>query len=647
MKCQYCGEELSGGRFCTNCGKPVPETPAGFQTEQQIPEPTMRQIPTPVQQVPEPTEWIPAPTQQTPPQPVPPTQPTGQGAPGKKTLKPGVIAAIVLGVLLVVLAIVLTRGTSGSAADPEEQTRQLTQYAVGKAWLEDCGMEKSTLGDGYTTAHVQYYIHDFDNDGGLELVVTAFDWGRNAQCLLYDFVDGQVQLLASFGYEVTGADTRIRAMQLAAQKGFSGFAAYFTLVEEDEYPYLGVLQLEDNTLTEIDAVVETDECAAYMSSNGWELLSGTPIIIFDEALMNSVTPEMLTALTRLYDPQNTPDDNSMLKVVDGTVYAVEQSGLYRFADGEKQLLCKAPEDIKFSLVGGFFYHNGSFYILGIKNLADETQEYQVFRADVSAGTAELLFTLPDRATLIKVDEQYIYAEYAINDDNAFDEVTVYDHQGTEIETLAVPQTWATDGKLVLGLDHERNCSVITADGQYLMENLPVEDAKLVDGSVYYLTGDDTSMTLYRLTANGKDTVGTVPCTGADFRQRGGKWLVGAYNDDQRTYYDLDQLQKVYSDQEVMSQLTGASSISYIDFAQDAVTGEVYLLTAYAPHGNSGPIYRMEGDWFELLRNREEEIFYWMVYDDTVYFGRKDYSNGESYMQAPMIADCLSEEALSQ
>ena len=618
MKCQYCGEELSGGRFCTNCGKPVPETPAGFQTEQQIPEPTMRQIPTPVQQVPEPTEWIPAPTQQTPPQPVPPTQPTGQGAPGKKTLKPGVIAAIVLGVLLVVLAIVLTRGTSGSAADPEEQTRQLTQYAVGKAWLEDCGMEKSTLGDGYTTAHVQYYIHDFDNDGGLELVVTAFDWGRNAQCLLSDFVDGQVQLLASFGYEVTGADTRIRAMQLAAQKGFSGFAAYFTLVEEDEYPYLGVLQLEDNTLTEIDAVVETDECAAYMSSNGWELLSGTPIIIFDEALMNSVTPEMLTALTRLYDPQNTPDDNSMLKVVDGTVYAVEQSGLYRFADGEKQLLCKAPEDIKFSLVGGFFYHNGSFYILGIKNLADETQEYQVFRAD-----------------------------YAINDDNAFDEVTVYDHQGTEIETLAVPQTWATDGKLVLGLDHERNCSVITADGQYLMENLPVEDAKLVDGSVYYLTGDDTSMTLYRLTANGKDTVGTVPCTGADFRQRGGKWLVGAYNDDQRTYYDLDQLQKVYSDQEVMSQLTGASSISYIDFAQDAVTGEVYLLTAYAPHGNSGPIYRMEGDWFELLRNREEEIFYWMVYDDTVYFGRKDYSNGESYMQAPMIADCLSVEALSQ
>ena len=612
MKCQYCGEELSGGRFCTNCGAPVPENPAAFQTEQQTLEP-----------------------QQTPAQ----VQPETAATPQKKKTKPGVIIAIVLGILLVVvLAIVLTRGTSGSAVDPEEQTRQLTQYAVGKAWLEDCGMEKSTLGDGYTTAHVQYYIHDFDNDGGLELVVTAFDWGRNAQCLLYDFVDGQVQLLASFGYEVTGADTRIRAMQLAAQKGFSGFAAYFTLVEEDEYPYLGVLQLEDNTLTEIDAVVETDECAAYMSSNGWELLSGTPIIIFDEALMNSVTPEMLTALTRLYDPQNTPDDNSMLKVVDGTVYAVEQSGLYRFADGEKQLLCKAPEDIKFSLVGGFLYHNGSFYMLGIKNLADETQEYQVFRADVSAGTAELLFTLPDRATLIKVDEQYIYAEYAINDDNAFDEVTVYDHQGTEIETLAVPQTWATDGKLVLGLDHERNCSVITADGQYLMENLPVEDAKLVDGSVYYLTGDDTSMTLYRLTANGKDTVGTVPCTGADFRQRGGKWLVGAYNDDQRTYYDLDQLQKVYSDQEVMSQLTGASSISYIDFAQDAVTGEVYLLTAYAPHGNSGPIYRMEGDWLELLRNREEEIFYWMVYDDTVYFGRKDYSNGESYMQAPMIAD---------
>lgn len=626
MKCQYCGEELSGGRFCTNCGKPVPETPAAFQTEQQTLEP-----------------------QQTPAQ----VQPETAATPQKKKTKPGVIVAIVLGVLLVVvLAIVLLtrkpQATSGTG-DPVEQTRQLAQYAVGKAWLEDCGMEKSTLGDGYTTAHVQYYIHDFDNDGGLELVVTAFDWGRNAQCLLYDFVDGQVQLLASFGYEVTGADTRIRAMQLAAQKDFSGFAAYFTLVEEDEYPYLGVLQLEDNALTEIDAVVETDECTAYMSSNGWELLSGTPIIIFDEALMNSVTPEMLTALTRLYDPQNTPDDNSMLKVVDGTVYAVEQSGLYRFADGEKQLLCKAPEDIKFSLVGGFLYHNGSFYMLGIKNLADETQEYQVFRADVSAGTAELLFTLPDRATLIKVDEQYIYAEYAINDDNAFDEVTVYDHQGTEIETLAVPQTWATDGKLVLGLDHERNCSVITADGQYLMENIPVQDAKLVDGSVYYLTGDGTSVTLYRLDSSGNvAAVGTLSsCAGANFRRRAGSWLVEVSEDAQNTYYSLDRLERAYSDQNIIAMLPEASSVAYVDFMRDAVTGEAYLMTAYAPHGNSGPLYRVRNGQFELLRNREEEIFYWMVYDDTVYFGRKDYSNGEPYMQAPVIADCLSVEALSQ
>ena len=220
MKCQYCGEELSGGRFCTNCGKPVPETPAGFQTEQQIPEPTMRQIPTPVQQVPEPTEWILAPTQQTPPQPVPPTQPTGQGAPGKKTLKPGVIIAIVLGILLVVvLAIVLTRGTSGSAVDPEEQTRQLTQYAKSKAWIEDCdSQQKKDWEYRYNSERVQYYLYDYNNDGQLELIVTLYNsGGDDAQCLVYGFADGQVQPLASHTYKAGDSGLDIVGMRLAGR----------------------------------------------------------------------------------------------------------------------------------------------------------------------------------------------------------------------------------------------------------------------------------------------------------------------------------------------------------------------------------------------------------------------------------------------
>ena len=653
MKCQYCGEELSGGRFCISCGAPAPEAPAAFQTEQQIPEPTMRQAPTPVQQVPEPTEWIPAPAQQTPSQPVPPTQQTGPGAPGKKPLKLGVIAAIVLGVLLVVvLAIVLLtrRPQAAETGDPVEQTRQLIQYAESKAWLEDCAIEESELAGGDDVDHVLYYIRDFDNDGWLEMLVTAFDsQGKTAQYLLYAFLDGQLKLWTDHSYTAENSDMRIIDMALAEQEGFSGFAVYYTVMEEYEFPYLGVLQLADNVLTEIDYAVGADECAAYMSDNGWEFLSGTLIAIADDTPAGvTITTEELAALTELYDPQNAPDDSGMFKLVDGTVYAVEQSGLYRFMYGQKQTVGTAPEGIIFSPGAVFLYNNDRFYVLGLTNLADGSQERQIYRVNVNAGTTELLFTLPGKGTLLKADSQRIYVQTSTGDGDTLGEITVYDHRGKVVKTLPTPQTWATDGTIVMGINQGRTC-VVTAEGQYLLENIPVQDAKLVDGSVYYLTGDGTSVTLYRLDSSGNvAAVGTLsPCAGANFRQRADSWLVEVSEDDGNTYYDLDKLEKIYSAQEVISLLPEASSVSYIDFTQDAVTGEVYLLTAYAPHGNSGPIYRLEGDSAELLRNREEEIFYWMVYDDTVYFVRKDYSNGESYMQAPMIADCLSVEALSQ
>lgn len=660
MKCQYCGEELSGGRFCTNCGAPAPENPAAFPPEQQIPEPTVRQIPTPVQpvpeptmqqaptpvqQVPEPTEWIPAPAQQTPSQP---------GAPGKKPLKPGVIVAIVLGVLLVVVlaVVLLTRKPQGTAetGDPVEQTRQLIQYAESKAWLEDCTIEESELAGGDDVDHTLYYIRDFDNDGWLEMLVTAFDsQGKTAQSMLYAFLDGQLKLWTDHSYTAEDSDLRIINMALAGKEGFSGFAVYFTVIGEDEYPYLGVLQLADNTLTEIDYAAGADECAAYMSDNGWELLSGTPIAITDDTPAGvTITTEELAALTELYDPQNAPDDGGMLKLVDGTVYAVEQSGLYRFMYGQKQTVGTAPEGIIFSPGAGFLYNNDRFYVLGLKDLADGSQERQIYRVNVNAGTTELLFTLPGRGTLLKADSQRIYVQTSSGDGDTLGEITVYDHRGKVVKTLPTPQIWATNGTIVMGINQGRTC-VVTAEGQYLLENIPVQDAKLVDGSVYYLTGDGTSVTLYRLDSSGNvAAVGTLsPCAGANFRRRAGSWLVEVSEDAQNTYYSLDRLERAYSDQNIIAMLPEASSVAYVDFMRDAVTGEAYLMTAYAPHGNSGPLYRVRNGQFELLRNREEEIFYWMVYDDTVYFGRKDYSNGEPYMQAPVIADCLSVEALSQ
>ena len=679
MKCQYCGAELPNGHFCTNCGKPVPAQPEAFQAEQQIPAPPQQTSPQPQQQTPNPApqqpQQVPAQPQQPQREPVcqretssqqqtparrqtsmQPQQAAAQRQETqKKGLKPGAVVAIVLGSLLAaalaVFLVLKMLGTSGASKPaekpmtPEDQTRQLTQYAVSKEWLEDCNIEKADL---TTDGNVEYYTQDFDNDGWPELVITAFDnQGKNALCLLYTFIDGEVQLWTSYGYQITDADARIVEMQLANKKDYSGFAVRFTVRAEEKYQYLSILQLENNHLTE-ETFVKDAECTTYLVNNGWDsLFFGTPIILFDETLMSSVTPEMLAALAQLYDPQNAPDETGMIKLVDGTVYAIEQAGLYAFADGEKQLLCKAPEGFQFAQ-GDRLYYDGGFYMLGSREPAeeiDETKEYQVFRVDISAGTAEPLFTVPGGVELLKADEQRIYAQTGHGDKAAFGEITVYDRQGTVIETLATPESWATDGKLVVGMDRKGYCSVVTADGQYLMENLPVKDVKLIDGSAYYLTSSDMSATLYRLTAIGKTiTVGTVPSTEVSFRQRAGKWLVEVYDgDDQKTYYDLEKLEKVYSDAEIKAQIPAIDNIGYfdIDFKRDAVTGELYLLPASLPYGHNNSVYRVtEDNQFEQLCDGLALTSFWLFYNDMAYYGSR-------YMQSFTVVDCVPVAELPQ
>lgn len=572
----------------------------------------------------------------------------------KKRLVP-VIAVGVLLVVSLVAALVLkaldTTEASKNAGNPDVQIQQLTQYAESKVWLTDCSMEKTELAGGYSGDHILYYICDIDNDGWLELIIGAFEaWGKTAQCLVYAFIDGQVQLWTTYSYTTEGGNMSISEMKLAAQENYSGFAVYFTIREEDEkYPYMSVLHLEDNNLTEVSTAAGTNEYVACMDREGWQYLSGTPITPFDEMLIKDVAPEELAELTELYEPKNLPGEGGMLKLVDGTVYAVEQTGLYRFVDGQKLTVCTSPAGVYFSLTAGLLYSNASAYVLGTKALADGTQEYQVFRVDLTAGTSEMLFALPGKGTLLKVDDRYIYVQTSDGDEETFGVITVYDHQGKVVKTLVTPQTWDTDGTLVLGLDYEKNCSVVTTDGQYLLWNTTVQDARLIDGSVYYLIGDNMSVTLYRLDTRGNTTtVGILsPCTRASFQQEAGAWVVDAFNGEQETYYGL-QLQKVYCVQEVMTQLPDTNSIAYIDFAQDAVTGQLYLLTTYAPHGNSGPLYRLEDDGqFELLRAKEEEIFYWLFYNNMVYYGTKDYSEAQSYVGAPMVANCMSVEALSE
>ena len=196
MKCQYCGAELPNGHFCTNCGKPVPAQPEAFQAEQQIPAPPQQTSPQPQQQTPNPAPQQPqqvlaqpqqpqrepvcqretSSQQQTPARRQTSMQPQQAAAQRqetqKKGLKPGAVVAIVLGSLLAaalaVFLVLKMLGTSGASKPaekpmtPEDQTRQLTQYAVSKEWLEDCNIEKADL---TTDGNVEYYTQDFDNDG--------------------------------------------------------------------------------------------------------------------------------------------------------------------------------------------------------------------------------------------------------------------------------------------------------------------------------------------------------------------------------------------------------------------------------------------------------------------------------------------------
>ena len=643
MKCQYCGAELPNGHFCANCGKPVPTKPASFQTEQRIPTPQRQPIQPPQQPI----------QPQVPPQLQPQPQ---QVMTQKKKRNPGVIVAIVLGALLAaalaVFLVLRVLGGSGDAeparrtGDSDDQIQQLTRYAKSKVWLADCGMRTGDLESLCNNEQIRYYLYDFNRDGARELAITVYD-RSDAYCLLYAIADKQITLL-DCEYYYTDDDMSVNGVELAARENYEGLALQFALhTADDDYPCFSVLQLDSDGLQETDNVAGTDECAALVDEAGWQFLSGTAITALDGNRISDLTAEELAALTELYDPDK-PEQEMNLMLLYGTVYAVEQRGLYYFVGQQKQTICTAPEGTIFKFAAGYVPYDGSIYLLGLVDQADETQETVVLCADIRTSTLETLFTVPDGMNILKVDSQYIYVQTMEAGRANMGQVVAYDRSGSAAKTFITPREWSADSATVTGKDIENSSSVVTADGQYLLENVAAQSVRIIDGSVYYLTGSDTSATLYYLTAaGGSIAVGTVPGTGASFRQQAGEWLVAVYDDDgQRTYYDLE-LEKIYSEAEVKAQIPEAVSISFVDFEYDDATGDIYLVTAYAPHGNSGPLYRLKNGQYELLRNEEEEIFYWMFHDNMVYYGYKDYSNHEPYMQAPTVAGCISVAELSQ
>lgn len=644
MKCQYCGAELPNGHFCANCGKPVPTKPASFQTEQRIPTPQRQPIQPPQQPI----------QPQVPPQLQPQPQ---QVMTQKKKRNPGVIVAIVLGALLAaalaVFLVLRVLGGSGDAeparrtGDSDDQIQQLTRYAKSKVWLADCGMRTGDLESLCNNEQIRYYLYDFNRDGARELAVTVYD-DSDAYCLLYAIANKQITLL-DCEYYYTDDDMSVNGVELAARENYEGLALQFALhTADDDYPCFSVLQLDSDGLQETDNVAGTDECAALVDEAGWQFLSGTAITALDGNRISDLTAEELAALTELYDPDK-PEQEMNFMLLDGTVYSVEQSGLYRFVNQQKQTICTAPEGTIFKFAAGYAPYDGSIYLLGLVDQADETQETVVLCADIRTGALETLFAVPTGADILKADSQYVYVQTVEAGKANMGLVVAYDRSGSAAKIFVTPRTWSTDGATVTGKDIENSSSVVTADGQYLLENVAAQSVQTVDGGVYYLLSSGGSTKLYY---NGLDAdsyeVGTIPLgTDAYLTRRNGQVMVVVPGNEYRTTvasYSVPGLEYVDStrgNQVPSYSLPDPDWEPLSGIITDTATGVDYVVTHMAPHGNCGPLYRLKEDGqVELVRDPDDEIYYWLAYDNVIYYDIKDYSETPFYVQAPMVSGCM-------
>lgn len=601
MKCQHCDEEFSSNdHFCTNDGAAIP-----------------------------PSAEVDA------------TPPTAQPTKAPKRKKPLIIIAIVLGVILglFILAIVLLAIIVNMAN--KKDVELLTQYAESKEWLNDCAIDKTSLDNSTGDDRVQYYIYDFSNDGVLDLAITTVDWGKNAQCLVYYLSGDQVNLWSTFSYYDDDPGESIASVNLAARDDYSGLAMHFTLQAEEERTYIGFLKLSaDKGLEEEDSISGTWECEARLKAENWQLLSGTPITVFDATMTKNVALEDLAALTALYAPEDMISGGTF-KSIGEKVYGLETTGLYQFSDGQKSTLCSAPANTYYSMYGGLIYCDNSFYILGQMTQA---QDKAVIRIDAETGTETVLIELANAEKILKVDGQYIYVQTSHADKEQFGSIVAYDYQGNAVTTFTAPWEWETNGTMAMAADWKGNVSVVTSEGKYVLDNVPTQDATLTEYGAYYLVTENEETKLFFVDKKGhSQKVGAIPaCFDACFEQRTGTLYVVVRDESgNETLYQTSDMQCVYSGPPLKNYVPDSEMYSMVSAEYDAATGEVYLVTGYAPHGNCGPIYRLkQGGHLERIRDAtEDELYFGMIYDNVLYYYYKDYSAGLDYFSTPLVTAC--------
>lgn len=554
----------------------------------------------------------------------------------KKSYKAFLIPGIIM---LLFLLLIIRWDTSSSRT---RVAALLTQYAESKEWLADCTIQKAALESIYTD-RVHYYLYDFADDARPELVITAADGEKNVDCMVYGVSGNRVELWGILTYYTDDPEVQIENAEVTIRNNYSGLALRLTLHDRGEDAFVAFLQLsERNGIEEQETIRGLDECEERLQNDGWQLLTGTPITLPDTALVNNFDPEELAALAVLYTPDGPVYSYyDHFVAADETVYSLETTGLYRFSDGEKSILSSAPTDTHYSPSSGLIYNKKNIYFISLL----PTEKDAIMCVDTETGAETVLFELPNAEELLKVDERYVYVQISYADEKQLGEIRVYDHQGNMAKTLKVPCKWDTCGTMVLVEDWKGNISAATKDGEYLLNNVPVENAVLTEKGVYYLTTENEETTLFFADRSGQiQMIGWAPAgSGAYFERLAGTMCVNIkYGEEgEEAFFLLPDMQCVYSGQLLQDALPDSGMYSFASVDLDVVTGKTYIVPTYAPHGNCGSIYRLSSDGeLEKVRDAtEDEMYYEMVYDNVLYYYYKDYSETFFYFSSPNVTAC--------
>lgn len=382
-------------------------------------------------------------------------------------------------------------------------------------------------------------------------------------------------------------------------------------------------------------------CGQSSTAANGETAMGVPAIVNDEH------PDMpaadLAKLTNLRTPENMIQYDGLI-VLDEQVFALEPGAIYQFADGEKRLLCSAPDGMLYCKNDGLIPYNEGFCVLSLLKQEDGTTQRAVVCVDPASGSNTVLFALEKAEEILALDDSYIYIRTNSKTDSTPAEVTAFDWSGAAADTFLLPDAWETNGTLALGKSREGYMSAVTKDGTVLLSNDTLQDAALSDDGVYYLAAkNEQDAELYFVDITGEARcIGTIPgCGRAHFcRQDHELFVVPQDAIGVETGYRTADLTETIVTVEAGKTLDDTTGNKVV-YTRDRSTNDVYLLTINPYMGNCIAIAREQGETvFETDTGR---FYFTTVYDGWCYYYEKVEPDDSvrDYFSWPEITGCMS------